>query len=134
MRTLLALPFINISLHEAPVLVLELQWLSYAASADFRPAALQALTFSQQHRVQAWVADDRHLGAVRPRDLEWAEQAILAPLDELGLQRFAKLESQDPLNRLTLNTMYTRMQPALRFEIRNFNDLVQARTWASGGA
>lgn len=134
MRPVLSLPFVTISLHEGPVPVLELQWLHYAASADFRPAALQALALSQQYRVQAWVADDRHLGAVRPRDLEWAEQAIMVPLDQLGLQRFAKLEALDSFNRLTVGAMYTRMQPVLTLELRNFSDLDQARAWASGGA
>ena len=134
MRLLLDLPYVNLYLHEGPPAVLELQWLRFAGSADFRAVALEALTFSQQYHVQAWVADDRHLGAVRPRDLEWAEQAVMAPLDQLGLQRFAKLESLDALNRLTVGAMYTRVQPVLHFEVRNFSDLDQARAWASGGA
>lgn len=134
MRPLLDRPYLKLFLHEGPPAMLELQWLRYAGSADFRAVALQALAFSQQYRVQAWVADDRHLGAVRPRDLEWAEEAIMAPLDQLGLQRFAKLESLDSLNRLTVGAMYTRVQPALHFEVRNFSDLDQARAWASGGA
>ena len=131
MRTLLALPFLNVHLQERPTPILELEWLSYVGSADFRAAALQALALSQQHRVRAWVADDRHLGAVRPRDLDWAEQAILVPLSQGGLHRFAHVEPLDALNRHTVGAMYSRSQPALGFEIANFPTLAEARAWAS---
>jgi hypothetical protein len=134
MRTLLDLPYLSISLHEGPTPVLELQWLGYAPSADFRAIALQALALSQQHQVRAWVVDDRRLGAVRPRDLEWVEQAILAPLDQSGLQRFAQLEPLDALNRHIIGGMYTHAQLTLSFKVQNFEDIAQARAWASGHA
>ncbi|MGI4760549.1 MAG: hypothetical protein ACRYF0_07585 [Janthinobacterium lividum] len=133
MRPLLSLPQLQLSLHEGPVPVLELQWLQYAPSAEFRAASLQALQLSQQHQVKGWVADDRLQGAIRPRDLEWAEQEVLLPLDQLGLTRFAQLEAQDALNRHTVNNLFTRATPVLHFALRRFDDLAQARTWASGG-
>jgi hypothetical protein len=132
MRTLLALPFLNVHLHESPSPVLELEWLSYIGSTEFRAAALQALALSQQHRVRAWVADDRHLGAVRPRDLDWAEQAILVPLSQRGLRRFAHVEPLDALNRHVVGSMYSHSQPALGFELATFSSLAEARAWASG--
>lgn len=132
MRTLLSLPHLHLFLHESPVPVLELQWLRYAPSVDFRSAILQALQLSQQHHVKGWVADDRQQGAIRPRDLEWAEQEVLLPLDELGLVRFAQLEAQDLLHRRTVDNLFTRATPILHFELRRFDDLAQARAWASG--
>lgn len=132
MRSLLSLPHLHVSLHEGSAPVLELQWLRYAPSVDFRSSILQAIQFSQQHHVKGWVADDRLQGAIRPRDLEWAEQEVLLPLDKLGLLRFAQLESQDVLNRRTVDTLLTRALPIWHFELRRFDDLAQARTWASG--
>lgn len=134
MRSLLSLPHLHLSLHESPVPVLELQWLGYAPSADFRSSILQAFQLSQQHHVQGWVADDRLQRAIRPRDLEWAEQEILQPLGNLGLVRFAQLEAQDVLHRRTVDNLLTRAKPILHFELRRFDDLTQARAWAGGGA
>lgn len=133
MRSLLALPYLNLCLHEGPTPVLEIQWLSYASSTDFRAALLQALHLSEQHQVKAWLADDRQQGAIRPRDLEWVETHILAPLNKTGLTRFAQLESLDALNRRTVDTVYTRTMPHLQFEVRRFTDLTQARAWAIRG-
>lgn len=132
MKTLLSLPYLTLLLHEGPTPVLELQWQSYVSSADFRAAATQALEFSRLHHVQAWIGDDRLLGAVRPRDLEWAEHEILHPLSQAGMKRFALLEPQDALNRLTVAGMYARATEAVNFEIRYFSDLAAARAWASG--
>jgi hypothetical protein len=134
MRTLLTLPCLTIYLHEAAKPVLELEWLHYAASADIRAAVTRALQLSIEHQVKSWVTDDRRQGAIRPSDLEWAEQAVLLPLDRAGLERYAQLESNDSLNRLTVATMYTRIQPLLRFEIRRFEAIELAREWASGGS
>jgi hypothetical protein len=133
MRTLLSFPYLKLSLHDGPVPVLELQWLSYVSSADFRAAAMQALDFTHAYYAKAWLGDDRLLGAVRPRDLEWVEQAILHPLAQAGLARFAHLESQDALNRRLIDGMYTRIESDLPFAIRHFTDLAAARAWASGG-
>lgn len=132
MHPLLTLPYLTIYLHQGPVPVLELSWHSYAKSADFQTVALQALAFSQQYRVQAWVADDRQLGAVRPSDTVWAEQAVLLPLSESGLQRFALLDSEAALNKLILGDMHKRVQSAVTYEARHFTDLAEARAWALG--
>jgi hypothetical protein len=132
MRTLLALPYLTISLHEGPNPVLELQWLSYAVSAELRAGLVQAVQFSLQHHVKGWVSDDRLQGAVRPRDVEWAEHDILLPLDKAGLERFAQLESHNALNRLTIDVAYTRTMPTLHFAVQRFEDIDQARAWASG--
>ncbi|RZK14037.1 MAG: hypothetical protein EOO56_25770 [Hymenobacter sp.] len=132
MRTLLTLPYLHLYLHDGPTPVLELQWLSYVSSTDFRAAATQALAFTHTYHIKAWLGDDRLLGAVRPRDLEWAEQFILLPLAQAGLLRFARLESQDALNSRIISSMYTRAEANVPFVIRHFDDLAAARAWAAG--
>ena len=132
MQTALSLPYLNIYLHDGPLPALETHWLGYASSADFRAAVAQAVVLGRQHGVRGWIADDRQLGAVRPRDLNWVHDDVLLVLEDLGLQRFALLESQDALNRLTIAGMYERVLPAISYEIRRFDDIQAARAWASG--
>lgn len=132
MHALLTYPYLTVSLHEGPVPVLELQWLSYVGSADFRTAVGQLLQLSRVHQVKGWVVDDRQQGAIRPRDLEWAEHEILPSLSDLGLLRYAHLPVQDLLSRLNVDQLYTRVMPQMQFELRHFTDIALARAWASG--
>ncbi len=130
--TLATYPFLNIILHTGTRNVLETEWLGFAGSNDFRTALTEALRLARQHRVTGWVADDRHLGAVRPKDLEWTHNTVLVPLSELGVERFAHLESEEALNRLTINGMYQSAVPGLAYEFRHFSSLAEARLWAAG--
>lgn len=128
MQALFTAPYLTIYLHAGPAPTLELSWQSYAESADFRAAAQQAIGLTQQHRVKAWLGDDRLLGAVRPADLQWAEEDILPTLATVGLERFALLAPNAPLNTLLFANMYKRVTPRLAYEVRYFTDLAEART------
>lgn len=130
--TLASYPFLNILLHTGTRNVLETEWLGFAGSTDFQTALLEALRLARLYRVTGWVADDRHLGAVRPKDLEWTHAAVLVPLSTLGVLRFAHLESEEALNRLIINGMYQSAVPGLAYEFRHFTSLVEARAWAAG--
>ncbi|RZK89864.1 MAG: hypothetical protein EOO62_35900 [Hymenobacter sp.] len=130
--TLATYPYLNILLHTGSHYVLETEWLGFAGSTHFRAALLETLRLARLHQVVGWVADDRRLGAVRPKDLEWAHTALLIPLSELGLLRFAHLESEETLNRITINGMYQSAIPGLPYEFRHFTSLLEARVWAVG--
>jgi len=131
--TLASYPFLNILLHTGTRNVLETEWLGFAGSTDLRNALLDALRLARQHHVTGWVADDRHLGAVRPKDLDWIHSTVLVPLSELGVLHFAHLESEETLNRLTINGMYQSAIPGLAYEFRHFTSLREARAWAASG-
>ncbi|TPG58213.1 hypothetical protein [Hymenobacter nivis] len=134
MQTLASFPFLRVHLHTGgPISVLETEWLGFAGSTDFRQALTETMRFAQHHRVQGWVADDRRLGPVRPKDLEWTHAHVLNPLSLMGLQRFAHLESVEVLNRLTIDGMYRTALPGLLYEFRHFTALAEARAWATGG-
>ncbi|UOR03751.1 hypothetical protein MUN82_12420 [Hymenobacter aerilatus] len=132
MQTLFSFPFLTVYLHTGPFPALETHWRSFATSTEFRDSIEQAVHLGIQHQVKGWIADDRQLGAVRPRDLDWVYNDALLPLDQAGLLRFALLESQDTLNRHTIAKVYTRAEPAVSFEIRTFQDITLARAWAKG--
>ncbi|MGI4743091.1 MAG: hypothetical protein ACRYG7_48700 [Janthinobacterium lividum] len=130
--TLTTYPFLNLVLHTGTRNVLEAEWLGFAGSTAFRTALIEALRLARLNHVVGWIADDRRLGAVRPKDLEWAHQALLTPLAEAGLLRFAHLESGEMLNRMTINGMYQSALPGLPYEFRHFTSLPEARAWAIG--
>jgi len=130
--TLATYPFLLIHLHADARNVLETEWLGFAGSNDFRLALTEALRLAQQHHVTGWVADDRRLGAVRPKDLEWTHLHVLTPLAALGVVRFAHLESDNTLNRLTIDGMYRGAIPSLPYEFQHFTSLSEARSWAAG--
>jgi hypothetical protein len=131
--TLASYAFLNLLLHSSNQrAVLETEWLGFAGSTDFRLALTEALRLARLHHVTGWVADDRRLGAVRPKDLEWTHTQVLVPLGELGVRRFAHLESGEALNRITINGMYQSALPGLAYEFRHFTSLPEARAWAAG--
>ncbi|MDO7846674.1 hypothetical protein Q5H92_09925 [Hymenobacter sp. M29] len=134
MEAALAFPFLNVYLHPGPEPVLETQWLGFATGAEFRASVAQALELGREHHVRGWIADDRRLGAVRPRDLQWTHDEVLLAFDRMGLRRLALLESEDALNRLTIDSMYQRALETVSFELRRFTDIEAARAWAAGRA
>jgi len=133
-QSILTFPYLNVYLHTGLCHALETQWHGFATSAEFRQAVSEALTLGHHHRIKGWIADDRLLGAVRPKDLEWVLEKVLHPLNQLGLRRYALLASNDLLNRLTIDRMYSSAQAELTFEIRRFEDIAQARAWACVGS
>lgn len=105
--TLASYDFLTLLLHSGSQRnVLETAWLGFVGSNDLRLALTEAMRLARLHHVKGWVADDRRLGAVRPKDLEWAHAQVLVLLGKLGLLRFADLELGEVLNQLTINSMY----------------------------
>jgi hypothetical protein len=131
-QTLASYPFLNLLLHPGPAPVFETEWLGFAGSADFRTALEEAVRLARLHKVVGWVADDRRLGAVRPKDLAWTNEHVLQPLGVLGVRRFAHLEAQEALNRLTISGLYKAALPDLPYEFRHFTEIGPARAWAAG--
>ncbi|MBG8554075.1 hypothetical protein [Hymenobacter guriensis] len=129
MQPALSFPYLNIYLHTAACPAIELQWLSFANSTSFRQSVSQGLQLALEHRVQGWIADDRLLGPVRPKDLDWVHRTVLLPLSRMGLRRFALLASDDPLNRLTIDRMYEQAETDIAFELRRFDEIEEARRW-----
>jgi len=126
-------PYCEVYLHPAaPAAALELRWLSYVPGAEFRANVGQALALARLQPLTGWIADDRLLGAVRPRDLDWVLQEVLPAIEAAGVRRFALLESRDAINRRTIAGMYELALPARRFEVRQFADASLARAWATG--
>ena len=105
MEKLFSTQYVNISLHRTTHNTIELHWLDFVPSADFRATMLELLRLARLHGVQAWVADNRLIRALRPVDLEWAGSDVIVPMGESGVRRLAIVESQDAINRMGVNSM-----------------------------
>lgn len=130
MAVLSSYPSLVLHLYSGRRYALETEWLGFTSSADFRHYVTEALRLAREHGATAWIANDIRLGAVRPVDLEWVAHEVLPAMVELGITRFARLESQETLNRMLIGSMYQEAAPDLTFEVRAFTDLPTARAWA----
>lgn len=119
--------YLNIYVYSESCPVLEMQWKGFVGSSDFRQAIKTGLQLARQHEVKGWLADDRQLGAVRPTDLDWSFTYLHGALAELGVERFALLESAETLNRFIIGNKYD--EAALPFELRRFTRPEPARAW-----
>lgn len=131
MEKLFGNQYVNISLHSTAHKTIELHWLDFVPSADFRAGMLELLRLSRLHRVQAWVADNRLIRALRPTDLSWAGTEVIVPMSELGVRRLAIVESQDAINRMGVNMMLTTTLPDTKLTNHFFSTIEEARAWAA---
>jgi hypothetical protein len=131
MQLLVSYPFLHLYLHEGPSPAFEAQWRGFVSSSFLRQAITDALVLARQHRIRGWIADDRLLGPIRPADLEWIGTQVLPTLISIGVQRLARIEAADPMNKLLINKTQEDAQQAFPLEIRVFTDLQEARRWAS---
>ena len=132
MQLLVSHPYLQLHLHEGVSRAIEAQWLGFISSGVLRSATIEAVELARKHRITGWIADDRQLGPVRPSELEWIAKHVLPDLVGVGLQRFARIEAVDPLNKMLIGQAQETAQRQLPFELRSFTDLEAARAWACG--
>ncbi|RPD47869.1 hypothetical protein DNI29_10555 [Hymenobacter sediminis] len=127
MKLVADFPYLSIYLHTSKCQVLEMQWKGFVNSADFRQAIKTGLQLARQYQIVGWLADDRLLGAVRPKDLDWSFTYLHPELAASGVERFALLEADETLNRFIIGRKYE--EAALPFALQRFTNLEEAREW-----
>ena len=132
MQLLVSYSYLNLYLHEGASRAIEAQWKGFVGSTLLRQATLECVEQAREHRITGWIADDRLLGPVRPTDLEWIGREVLPLLVEVGLQRFARIEATDPLNKLLIGQAQETAEQQMPFLLCSFTDLEEARAWACG--
>jgi len=131
MQTLYSTPYLHIYLHQTSHLTLELHWLDFVPSADFRRALEELMRLAHQHRAQALIADNRLLRALRQADLQWSGDLVFRGLSQLGGRRFAAVESLDAMNRMGITALVASVIPATQLTSQFFTTIEQARAWAT---
>ncbi|RZK14038.1 MAG: hypothetical protein EOO56_25775 [Hymenobacter sp.] len=131
MEKLFSNQYLTIFLHRTAHKTLELQWLDFVPSADFRRGIEELSSLAHQHQAKALIADNRLLRALRPVDLEWSGNLIFKGLSELGGRRFAVVESLDAMNRMGVTAMVASVIPNTKLTSQFFATIEEARAWAT---
>ena len=131
MEKLFSNQYLNIFLHRTPHQSLELQWLDFVPSADYRRGIEELSRLAHQHQAKALIADNRLLRALRPADLDWSGNLIFKGLSELGGRRLAIVESRDAMNRMGVTALVADVIPGTKLTSQFFATIEEARTWAT---
>lgn len=131
METIYQNSYLNILLHRTTHNTLELQWLNFVPSADYRRSIEELMHLMRQYKALSLVADNRLLRALRQADLEWSGNLVFSGMDQLGAHRFAVVESLDAMNRMGINALVANVLPGTQITSRYFSTVEEARTWAT---
>lgn len=131
METLFSTSYLHIFLHRTTHQTLELQWLDFVPSADFRASLVELMRLAQQHQAKALIADNRLLRALRQADLQWSGEFVFEGLSKLGGRRFAAVESLDAMNRMGINALIATSIPNTQLTSQFFVSIEEARAWAT---
>ena len=131
MEELFGNQYLHLFLHRTSHNTLELQWLDFVPSADYRRGIEELSRLAQEHQAKALVADNRLLRALRPVDLEWSGNLIFRELSELGGRRLAVVESRDAMNRMGVTALVATVIPNTKLTSQFFATTEEARAWAT---
>lgn len=131
MQTLYSTAYLHIYLHQTSHVTLELHWLDFVPSADFRASLLELMRLARQHQARALIADNRLLRALRQADLQWSGELVFKGLSDLGGRRFAAVESLDAMNRMGVSALVATVIPNTQLSSQFFATIEQARAWAT---
>lgn len=131
MEKVYASSHLNIYLHSGAHNTLELEWLGFVNSAELQLSLLEALRLARRYAIKSWLADNRLIRAIRPKDFDWMGEHIIMPLDRLGVLRIAVVESLDAMNRMGVTMFLSSIIPDTRITTQYFSALGEARTWAN---
>ena len=131
MQTLYSTPYLHIYMHQTTHCTLELHWLDFVPSADFRASMQELMRLARQHQAKALIADNRLLRALRQADLQWSGDLVFKGLSDLGGHRFAAVESLDAMNRMGITSLVATVIPNTRLTSHFFTTIEEARAWAT---
>ncbi|TGE03719.1 hypothetical protein [Hymenobacter fodinae] len=131
MQTLFSSAYLYIYLHRTTHPTLELHWLDFVPSADFRACIDELMRLARAHQAKALIADNRLLRALRQADLQWSGDVVFRGLSELGGQRFAAVESLDAMNRMGVQALVATVIPDTALTSQFFTTIEEARAWAT---
>jgi hypothetical protein len=129
MEHLFSNSYIHIYLHQGPPRTIEIQWLDFVPSADYRAVLREMVRLARLHRVTAWAADNRLIRAIRPVDLAWTGEEVLKPMAELGVRRLGVVDSLDAINRMGVTALFSAVIPGTQMTQHFFASMEEARAW-----
>ena len=131
METLLSTQYLRVYVHRTTHKTLEIQWLDFVPSVDFRAALHEVMRLAHQQGVRALIADNRLLRALRQADLELGGELVFKGLSDMGGRRFAAVESLDAMNRMGVTALVANVIPDTQLTSQFFATIEEARAWAT---
>jgi len=105
------------------------EWKGFVSSKELRETALRSLEFVNQHRITRWLADRRHMKAIRQQDQQWTVEEFVPKMLESPLRRMATVVSEDIFNQMAMEQMMKRSGGLGNITLRNFGKVSEAMEW-----
>jgi hypothetical protein len=110
---------------------LEAEWHGKASTTQLQEGTVQAMVQARVHHIRAWISNDQQLARVGASDVEWVKAVLLPMLLDIGVRRFALLESKYDAAREQMAALADQLAgPIYSLEFRRFTDIHEARAWA----
>ena len=123
--------YISIAYYEAEQL-LEITWLAYASSAEYREAKLQYIEALKKYQIKRWLTDYRQARVVRLTDQQWTASEWAPQFFEhaRNLEKLARVKSTDISARISTENIYRSFsQYKYPYIFMEFEFYGEARNW-----
>ena len=121
-------PYAKIEIEPARKLLI-LTWHGFANSEEFRDARTTAVHLSRQFGVSKWLSNMKDMKAIRQADQEWSVKEWLPQFQQLNMEKWALIISDDMFNQMAMSSMMSKIRPQLTFPVEYFQDINAAKNW-----
>ncbi|KAA5548364.1 hypothetical protein [Adhaeribacter rhizoryzae] len=106
------------------------EWLRPPSSQEYREAATIFAGCLQQKGIKYWIQDTNNLGEVPVEDLKWVLQELVPVGAASGLQKLARITSDDRnLGRFMETAAQTQAKLNAAIEVQQFETYREAASW-----
>ncbi len=106
-----------------------LTWKGYIPSAVYREALEKSLLIAQEHKIENWISDIRHIKIISVQDRKWVEQAWIPNAVSSGCyKKQAVIMAEDIFAGAAARYLLTVVMDQ-QVETRNFTNLEEAKAW-----
>lgn len=126
-------PYVEL-VHDASTGIFATRWLGFAPSAEYRATLEEAVVLASQLAPTAWLADNRAMRVVGPRDQTWTVERWWPTFARLPIRRLAIVLATDMFNRLAIERIVQRATVASPWETAHYDRFEPALAWAEAAS
>lgn len=109
-----------------------MEWKGFAKSELYQEALNKGLEIAKKHRAPYWIGNLSNMGVITQADQEWTNNVWFPQLIKAGvLQKMAVVVSKDEYNRMSVDRLMSKANDIIKFDIKYFNDINEAKEWAN---
>lgn len=121
-------PYLTIEIDSEKKLM-QLNWIGFATSEDYRTGLETALQLSRTHGVKKWLSNLKDMKAIRQAEQDWTVQSWFPLFNHTHLDKWAIVFADDMFNQMATSSMISKMRPTLLFPVEYFQDINTAKNW-----